>query len=173
MVEPHKIFNKDKALEYLLEQYGDSVKKLAYTYVKDWSLAEDIAQEVFLTSYRNWDSFRGECSYKTWLFKITVNKCKDTYKTKWFNVQHLFETLSFKLKSTSSTEQEVILKSESRELSEHVLQLPIKYREIIILFYYEELKIKEIQELTGLKVDTIKSRLKRGKEKLRQMYRGE
>ncbi|MFE8701607.1 sigma-70 family RNA polymerase sigma factor [Cytobacillus sp. FJAT-54145] len=173
MIEPSKIYNKDIALEYLLQEYGDSVKKLAYTYVKDWSIAEDIAQEVYITSYKHWDQFRGECSYKTWLFKITVNKCKDTYKSKWFNVQGLLENISFKLKSTASTEHEVLLRSEARELSEYVLQLPIKYREIIILFYYEELKIVEIQELTGLNPSTIKSRLYRGKEKLRHMYGGE
>lgn len=173
MIKSEQQINKDQALEYLLSEYGDSVKKLAYTYVKDWQLAEDIAQEVFLASYKKWDHFRGECSYKNWLYKITVNKCKDTFRSKWFNIHSFIETISYTLKSPSSTENEVVLKSEARELSENVLRLPVKYREVLILHYYEGLKIREISDLTGEKPDTVKSRLKRAKEKLRLMYGGE
>ena len=67
-----------------------------------------------------------------------------------------------------SMEEQVISKFEDIELSKKVLALPTKYREIIIMFYYEELKMKEIQTLTNLNVDTIKTRLRRGKQLLQK-----
>lgn len=73
-----------------------------------------------------------------------------------------------------SPEDQVINKLEDMELSQKVLALPTKYREIIILFYYEQLKMKEIEALTHLNVDTIKTRLRRGKKILqKKMERGE
>ncbi|WP_456275989.1 sigma-70 family RNA polymerase sigma factor [Bacillus sp. AK128] len=165
--------NKEAVLEAIIYEYAERIKKLAYTYVKNWSTAEDITQEVFLSVYNNLDSFRWDCSMKTWLFKITRNKCMDVLQNRWFGVQLIFETVATRFKSNVSTEDTVLLRSEARELSENVLNLPVKYREIIILFYYEEQKITEIHELTGIKIDTIKSRLKRGKERLKQMYGGE
>ncbi|MBN8202584.1 MULTISPECIES: sigma-70 family RNA polymerase sigma factor [Bacillaceae] len=163
----------DINIEILVNKYGKDIKKLAYMYVKDWGKAEDITQEVFIICYKKLHLFRGDSSYKTWLYKITVNKCKDELKRKSFWQFRLAEKLKDHVpKSERSTEEQVITKSEDQELSDNVLSLPIKYREVIILFYYEGLKIKEIHELTGLNIDTIKTRLSRSKGLLRKMYEG-
>jgi RNA polymerase sigma-70 factor, ECF subfamily len=163
----------DINIEILVNKYGKDIKKLAYMYVKDWGKAEDITQEVFIICYKKLHLFRGDSSYKTWLYKITVNKCKDELKRKSFWQLRLADKLKYHVpKSERSTEEQVITKSEDQELSDNVLSLPIKYREVIILFYYEGLKIKEIHELTGLNIDTIKTRLSRSKGLLRKMYEG-
>lgn len=163
----------DINIETLVNEYGKDIKILAFTYVKDWGKAEDITQEVFLICYKKLHLFRGDSSYKTWLYKITVNKCKDELKKKGFWQFRLAEKLKYHLpQSERSTEEQVITTSEEQELSKNVLSLPVKYREVIILFYYEELKIKEIHDLTGLNIETIKTRLSRAKKLLRKMQEG-
>ncbi|TFI47373.1 RNA polymerase factor sigma C, partial [Diaphorobacter sp. DS2] len=92
---------------------------------------KDITQEVFIICYKKLHLFRGDSSYKTWLYKITVNKCKDELKRKSFWQFRLAEKLKDHVpKSERSTEEQVITKSEDQELSDNVLSLPIKYREV-------------------------------------------
>jgi RNA polymerase sigma-70 factor, ECF subfamily len=155
----------------LIEAYWVSVKKLAFTYVKDWVLAEDITQEVFIRCYKNLNLFRGDSSYKTWLYRVTVNRCKDELKSKWFKTLWIFEEVKDKVgKNVVSAEQSFLIKNEESYLSELVLSLPVKYREVLILFYYEELKLEEIQSLLNLNMSTIKTRLRRGKMALKKVY---
>jgi RNA polymerase sigma factor (sigma-70 family) len=75
--EGRQFSNKDDILIYLINEYGTMVKRLAFSYVKDKSLAEDFSQEVFIAAYKNLDSFKGESSYKTWIYRITINRSKD------------------------------------------------------------------------------------------------
>ncbi|WP_312097217.1 sigma-70 family RNA polymerase sigma factor [Niallia sp.] len=167
--------SKEELLRELIELYAESIKRLAYTYVKNWSAAEDITQEVFIKCYENIEGFRGDSSYKTWLYKITRNKCKDYLKSKWYRSFFPTDFMQERIGNNEfSTEEQALNKLEDIELSQKVLALPTKYREIIILFYYEQLKMKEIEALTHLNVDTIKTRLRRGKKLLqKKMERGE
>jgi RNA polymerase sigma-70 factor, ECF subfamily len=164
---------KEETLEFLVDGYWINVKKLAYTYVKDWALAEDITQEVFIKCYNNIERFRGDSSYKTWLYKITVNRCKDEFKSKWYHTFSLLDRVREKTaKSSISAEQSFLEKDQRQELYELVLALPMKYREVIILFYYEELGLEEIHNLLETNVNTVKTRLKRGKVLLKNMVVG-
>lgn len=79
--EPIHYLNREEKLKWLMKTYGNDVIRIAYTYVKQKQLAEDVAQDVFLKCYEKMDSFRNESSYKTWLISITVNKCKDVLKS--------------------------------------------------------------------------------------------
>lgn len=164
---------KEETLEFLVDDYWISVKKLAYTYVKDWALAEDITQEVFIKCYNNIERFRGDSSYKTWLYKITVNRCKDEFKSKWYRTLNFLDGVKDKTaKSSISAEQSFFEKDERQEFYELVLALPMKYREVIILFYYEELSLEEIHSLIEININTVKTRLKRGKLLLKNMVVG-
>ncbi|TRZ40577.1 sigma-70 family RNA polymerase sigma factor [Niallia circulans] len=167
--ESHLDRNEDN-LKELIDLYAESIKMLAYTYVRNWSAAEDITQDVFIKCYEKMNEFRGESSHKTWLYKITRNKCKDYLKSKWYRAFIPTDFTKEKLVTSNefSVEDRVITKLDDLELSLKVLALPTKYREIIILFYYEELKIKEIENLTNLNISTIKTRLRRGKQILQK-----
>lgn len=163
--------SKDEQLKLLIDDYASYINRLAYLYVKDWSIAEDITQDVFLKCYEKMDTFRGDSSYKTWLYKITVNKCKDYLKSKWYRSILPTEYIKDVLLTTNRTpEQQVVANDEKHALAQLVLSLPGKYREVIILFYYEQLNIKEIAEITGIKQETIKTRLQRGKRMLQTKY---
>jgi RNA polymerase sigma-70 factor, ECF subfamily len=163
----------EETLETLVDEYWISVKKLAYTYVKDWALAEDITQEVFIKCYNNLGHFRGDSSYKTWLYKITVNRCRDEFRSKWYRTLNFLDSAMGKTVNTSiSAEQSFLEEDERQEFYELVLSLPLKYREVIILFYYEEMSLDEIHNLLETNINTVKTRLKRGKFYLKNMVEG-
>lgn len=160
-------YSKENLLESLIDDYGTELKRIAFLYVKDQALAEDIIQEVFISCYHHLDSFRGESSYKTWLIRITVNKSKDALKS-WSFRNFIFKAeVEPKLFDSNTPEYITVMEMDKRELIQEVLKLPIKLREVIILFYYKDLSVGEIGDVLQLNENTIKSRLSRAREKLK------
>lgn len=171
-IEVSRDCSKEERLEWLMKAYGDDITRLAYTYMKHKQLSEDIAQEVFIKCYEHLDNFRNESSYKTWLYRITVNLCKDKLKSWSYRNIVLTEFFS-KIKSTSqSPELELVGQEDKRLLSEKILALPVRYRELIILYYYEELSYNQIADLLDLRLQTIKSRLHRARLLLKSQWKG-
>jgi RNA polymerase sigma-70 factor, ECF subfamily len=155
---------EEQRFELLLDEYGEKLTRLAYTYVKDWGKAEDIVQDTFLSFYAKQDQFRGDCSLKNWLFKLTINRCKDYLKSSAYK-RLIFGTILDKWMPTtnSSPELKLIVKNDYDELATHIMNLPIKYRECIIFYYQEELSVAEISEMLQEKEATIKTRLHRAR----------
>lgn len=168
---PNTQLSNEERLISLMEQYGASLNKLAFTYLKDWARSEDVVQEVFMSCYKNLDDFREESAYRTWLYRITVNQCIDIIRKKnlldYFSIKELKE---YFIKKDNSAENEMLKKNDEHDLAKHVMSLPLKYREVVVLFYYEDLSINEISLITNINVQTIKTRLKRAKEQLKKSY---
>ncbi len=159
---------RDKWFENIMDQYGDRLTKLSYNYLKDWNLAEDIVQDVFITCYKKYDKMSEVVSFKAWIYRITINKCKDMLKSSLFKKVIINPDLFKRIISSEVTpEMRVMKKNEEEYLSICVLELPLKYREVITLFYYEELPIDEISELLKIKRNTVKTRLSRARLKLK------
>jgi RNA polymerase sigma-70 factor, ECF subfamily len=162
--------DKDELLERAMDEYGQAVLYMAYSYVKDHGLAEDIAQEVFVKFYGKMDSFRGESSLKTWLMRITINQCKD-YLKRWDTRKILFTNkVSELIQEHGNPESKAIDGEKRSELHLKLLKLPVKYREVLFLHYYQELKVNEMAEVLELNPSTVKTRLKVGRERLYRMY---
>ncbi|MEH7514259.1 sigma-70 family RNA polymerase sigma factor [Gottfriedia acidiceleris] len=159
----------EQLLVWLMEEYGDTIVRLAYTYVKQKQVAEDIAQEVFISCYNGLDRFQKKASYKTWLYRITINKCKD-YVGSW-SYKHIRykDFLSILMKETL-VPSEVKELEENRGIFNKTLALPIKLREVIILHYYEDLSINEISESLAINSNTVKTRLHRARKKLKGFF---
>ncbi|MDA6130805.1 sigma-70 family RNA polymerase sigma factor, partial [Escherichia coli] len=146
--EPLNDLNREEKLKWLMKTYGNDVIRIAYTYLKQQQLAEDVSQDVFIKCYEKMDSFRNESTYKTWLIKITVNKCKDVLKS--WSFRNLYITDFFRPKQAYSTIEQQYFSIEEDELfSKQVIALPVKLREVIILYYYQEFSIDEISDLLG------------------------
>lgn len=64
--------NRDAWLEFIMDEYGERLTKLAYNYVKDWKLAEDIVQDVFIACYRNYDKIDEVISFKSWIYRLLL-----------------------------------------------------------------------------------------------------
>ena len=160
--------SKDELLTWLMEEYGDMVIRLAFTYVKQKQLAEDLSQEVFISCYHHLEAFQNKSSYKTWIYRITVNKCKDMLRSwSYKNITYKDYLVSMFKTGSISTEAKVVDAQEREAIFEQVLNLPVKLREVIILFYYEELSIHEIADTLNLNDNTVKTRLRRGRNTLK------
>jgi RNA polymerase sigma-70 factor, ECF subfamily len=156
----------------LMDLYGRQLLNLAYTYCKDWGMAEDIVQEVFLNVYRKMDGFEGQSSYKTWLYAITINKSKD-FLRKPLRRESLLQRVMQRMNPLQPTPEEVVMgKANQQGLASEVMSLPFKYREMIILHYYEELSVMEAAEILNIPHSTAKTRLQRGRKLLRKQLEG-
>ncbi len=151
----------DEQLIVLMNEYGDSVLRMCYVYLKDYQLAEDMAQETFIKVYQHYEEFQNRSSVKTWILKIAINLCRNQMRTHWWKYrseQELLETGAEEYYD-SSLDSQVILAE--------IAKLPVKYREVILLYYYQELAILEIANLLNEKESTIKARLVRARKKLK------
>ncbi|MBW8351294.1 sigma-70 family RNA polymerase sigma factor [Bacillus sp. IITD106] len=170
-IEPPYYLNREDKLKWLMRVYGNDVIRLAYTYLKQKQLAEDVAQDVFIKCYEKMDTFRNDSTYKTWIIKITVNRCKDVLKS-WSFKNLLFTNYIENKKVDSSIERKLYGDEENQVLSQQIMELPIKLREVIILYYYQEFTLEEISILLKVKPNTIKTRLHRARLSLKKLLVG-
>lgn len=160
--------NIEDVIDEIMKRYGQEILQLVYSYVNNKAVAEDLTQEIFIKCYKAYPTFNKKSKLRTWLWRIAINHSKD-YLRSWYNKNVIIaEEESTKASSNwEGIEQTVIQKDEDHRLVSAVMNLPIKYREVIYLFYYEELMIKEIALLIEEKESTVKTRLRRAKELLK------
>ncbi|EMR06460.1 RNA polymerase sigma factor CnrH [Bhargavaea cecembensis DSE10] len=151
----------------LVRQHADELKRIAYIYVHDRAECEDIVQEVFISCYKNLGNFRQESEYKTWLIRITINKCKDHHR-KWSFRNLVYKPVIGLFKTGPSAEEKLMGRHHSQEMIGRISALPAKYKEILILYYYQDMDVSEIAEVLELNVSTVKTRLQRGRESLKR-----
>lgn len=158
---------KEVWLENLMNDYGDQLSKLAYSYLKDWGKSQEIVQDVFLTCYNQYNTYEEIQSPKAWIYRITINRCKDFLKSSWDRRMVLNNQLFLFVQSKEPSPDLASLQKEGDlELVRAVLDLPIKYREAIHLYYYEDLSIPEMESLLNINQNTVKTRLRRGRKLL-------
>lgn len=165
-----------EALQQTIETYFSTLYKIAFLQLKNAEDAEDVVQEVFFRYMKSDVVFENREHEKAWFIKVTLNCCRKIWNSAWFRHRGILpEDLKLDRAALGEETEENYLKDErSRELLQAVWKLPDKYREVIHLFYYEELSVKEIAEIVGKKESTITSRLTRGrnilKKKLQEEY---
>lgn len=153
-------------IEQLIHTYGDYLFRVAFIYTKDERAAEEVVQDVFMKFYQTSHRFDERSSIKTYLTKMTVNRSHD-YLRSW---KHRTFSLLEQLTGTSrGADYRVMQKEERGEITNAVLRLPVKYREVLLLYYYEDLKVNEVAEFLQVPISTVKTRLQRGREKLKQV----
>ncbi len=168
MTDEKMLDEKEQKIDQLMHEYSDDILHLVYTYVKNRATAEDLAQEIFIKCYEKLNQFNQQATIKTWLYRIASNHCKD-YLRSW---HYRKITLSNKIldyipSKSKQVEEEIITNSEENSLTNAVMNLPLKYREVVFLHYYEELTLTEISKITTVNINTIKTRLKRARELLK------
>ncbi|MCT6923505.1 MULTISPECIES: sigma-70 family RNA polymerase sigma factor [Metasolibacillus] len=151
----------------LATEYVDVLFRVAYTYVKNEQLAEDIVQDVFLKAFERQEQFRGEANYKTYLIKMTINRSHDMLRS--WSYRHIVvsDVITNLFRFGKSAEDVVILANDNAELAKIILTLKPKYREVIFLYYYHDYDVNEIANLLQLSVNTIKTRLIRARNQLK------
>ena len=159
-------FDREKRLEELVGRYQTPLLHMCYLYLCDKSLAEDALQEIFLKIYRNMERFRGECSEKTWVMKIAVNTCYSMNHSGWSHFFNRHVTPEMMPDETVQTDDE------DKQLVSAVAGLPLKLREVILLYYFQNLKVNEIADALGITQSSVSGRLKRGRDRLKMMLEG-
>jgi RNA polymerase sigma-70 factor (ECF subfamily) len=147
---------QESMIENAVTEYTQMVLNIAFTYTKNSYDAEDIAQEVFLALYRNMWKISSKEYMKAWLIRVTINKSKNYMKTAWI-----------RKRSDMTDIQQGMPKRETGDLLNAVLSLDEKYKIPIYLMYYEGYSIKEISQILKTKPATIGTRLKRGRDILK------
>jgi len=161
----------DKDFEALMKEYEKELRGLAYKYVRDWIIVEDIMQEVFIKVFLKLDSFEQRSSIRSWLYTITYNQCIDHFRSKCDKYTLLTENPEkIKVTQTEPAEIEALQRFEHNCLYQTVHSLPIQFKEPIILFYFKQYSYNEICELLNEKIGVIKSRLFRGRRLLKEKY---
>ena len=163
---------EELALVELMHLYGDYLLRMAFLLLKDHQTAEEAVQDTFLIAFEKISQLENEAVLKSWLTTITMNRCREQMrKWNWKSIFLNFDIIErFNESETSPGPEDNLLEVEwNQHITTAIQQLDYKYREVITLFYFNELKITEIAALTGSKENTVKSRLKRGKQQLKQI----
>ena len=155
-------------LEDFIYKHGEELLRLAYTYVKKHDIAEDIVQDVLLKAFEQQDQFLGKASYKTYLYRMTINRCYDYFRSWSYRNTILTDGFSKIMKKQPFHSDEA-----STHVGECILQLPIKYREVLILYYYKDFTQEGISALLSISVNTVKTRMVRGRERLKKLLKEE
>lgn len=160
-----RVENADRAAlnhraEVLLDQYGDRVLRLAYSYLHNQSDAEEVLQDTFLQYLRTAPELKGPEHEKAWLLHVAANLSKNR--------------LAYNRVRSTDALSETLAAEERPDLSfvwEAVKALPVKYREVLHLYHYEGYSTAEIARLLGRKESTVRSDLHRGRARLKDVLK--
>lgn len=147
--------------------YESELLRLCCVCLRDAVLAEDAVQETFIKAYKGLDAFRGECDEKTWLYRIAINVCRSMLRGTWFH--HVDRTVSLERVQAVAP----MSPCEDLALRDGILSLPRKYREVILLYYYEDMKLTDIGKALGVSAVSVSRRLKKARKLLKDMLEGD
>ncbi len=150
----------------LLKRHKDKVRNIIYITLTNSDLVDDIAQEVFITVYRNLKNFRFESQFTTWIYRITINKCKDHLRKK--NIRRIFLPLNDEVEEPvfESVNEDSDIKQIVRDT---IAALPDKLRIPLVLKDIEGFSYQEIAESMDCEIGTVKSRIFRAREALKKL----
>jgi RNA polymerase sigma-70 factor (ECF subfamily) len=164
----------EQACEELVRQYQDRVFALIYRITGDAERVEDIAQEVFLRAFRSLKKFRGGSSFYTWLYRITVNTTLNALRASSRRQETSLEALDGlegPVDPGADPVEAAAHRQVARRVKEAIDQLDEQYRAIVYLREIQGLSYEEIAEVVALPVGTVKSRLFRARQNLKELLK--
>jgi RNA polymerase sigma-70 factor, ECF subfamily len=166
----------DGCFEELVRRYQRPIAAYVYRMIGDYESALDLTQEIFIKVYNSLRRYRSEFKFSTWIYKIAHNSAVDHLRRTSTREQSLIsgtesDTFELPIESNRLTpEQESERKERRGEIESVIRTLPGNYRELIILRHSQDLTYEEIVEVTGLPLGTVKNRLFRAREMMRQQF---
>lgn len=147
----------DQQFVPLAQRYMDTIFRIAYSYLRSQADADDVTQDVLIQLYKTETAFESDDHLKHWLIRVTVNRCKNIFRSPWRKVEDIADyenSLTFDA-------------PEHRELFDAVMALDKRYRLPVLLYYYEGYSQKEIAGLLDIPEETVRTRLFRARGKLK------
>ena len=157
------ITDTNQYLEYLIEEYSDTIYRLAMSRTRSKEISEDVYQEVFLRLAKKLPEFESKEHEKAWLIRVTINCSKNMLSSK-----HLKYNTELKENDNIILDEDDV----KNDVYYAVAELPLKYRTVIHLFYYEGYKIDEMSTILDANVNTVKSWLSRARAQLKTKIEG-
>ena len=154
-------YDHEAILTHMVETYEVLLFRTCYMYLRDRDLAEDAVQETFLKAYRALHTFRGDCSEKTWLMRIAVNVCRDITRSMW--MRFVDRRVSLDLLPEPAQEYD---NWNSLDLARAIMKLPVKLKEVVLLYFYHDMTMREISEALGVSASVVSKRIKQACSKL-------
>jgi RNA polymerase sigma-70 factor (ECF subfamily) len=158
--------NREERLNRMVWQYEKDLIRICSIYLRDASLAQDAVQETFLRAYKNMSAFRGDSGEKTWLIQIAMNVCKDFRKSAWYRfVDRRVSLEHLPIPSAPPSLEHMTLTAE-------IMRLPRKHMEVVMLYFYERMTIREIAKVLGISQSAVSQRLSKAKSRLHDVLEG-
>jgi len=146
----------DDYISRLIHKYSDMVLRLSLTYVKNIFDAQDMCQNVFIKILKRKEAFVDSEHEKAWIIRVTINECKDFLRSPWKKRFCRMDEAALPIKDKNN-----------KQVVSLVLELPMKYRSVMYLYYFENYSTSEIAKLLNRKDATIRTQLKRARELLK------
>ncbi len=161
------------ALEALLKLYEKRVYNIAYRYMNNEADAYDMAQEALIKVYRGIRSFKGQSAFSSWVYRLTVNTCLDGLRKRRkvpLSLDHVLENgASFEAGAGDSPEQCALSLESAEDIQRAINSLSDDHRQVVVLRDINGLTYEEIAYSLDISVGTVKSRLNRGRQRLREL----
>ena len=152
-----------KEYELITTVYLDNVYRVALSGCRNPADAEDVTQNTFIKLWERKESFEDLEHARKWLIRVAVNECHSLWRTPWRKKTAYLEELP---------KEPSFSMGEHSELYYAVLELPVKYRQVVHLYYFEEYSVKEIAGLLNLSETAVQTRLLRARQKLKETLKG-
>ncbi len=168
IAETGPVCNTEEMFDRLVMEYQIPLKKMCFMYLRDMALAEDAVQETFLKIYKGLNDFREESSLKTWVMRIGMNTCRDMLRSAW--LRHTDRRIQ--PEELQIPEEADPGKEEADALGQAIMKLPPRYKDVILLYYYQDMSQEETAEALRTSVSSVSRRLKHARGKLRDILKG-
>ena len=152
-----EVIMEEQTFRQAVEDHRDVVFRIALTYLRDRADADDVAQDVFLKLLKSDAQFESWEHLRRWLIRVTINECKSLFRKPWRRVEDI-ENLADSLSAAQD---------ETKAVLSDVMRLPERFRVPIVLYYYLGFSTSEIAELLHVPAATVRTRLARGRSKLK------
>lgn len=162
---------REQRMTQWVESYADDIKKVCFIYLADHSQAEDALQDTFLKAWKNIQAYerKGIENDKAWLMRIAINVCRDYHRSGWF--RHIDKRQDMD-DITARYASQYVHDPADHDLAMEICRLPAKYKQIVLLYYYQGMNMRDVASALGIPVSTVQRRLKKAESLLKAELMG-
>ena len=162
---------KTEAFNFLVERYEEILLRYGKRFLFNHENIKDVVQDVFIKAYENIQSFDSSRRFSPWIYRIAHNNFINIIKKNKREPYTFFDTdVIFSFASEEETVSGAEREERKKEVEKYLKEIKLKYREILVLFYFEEKDYREISDILNIPISTVGVRLKRGREEIKKKY---
>ena len=160
--------DREQRLAEWIEEYSDSILRTCFLYLSDLGQAEDVMQDTWIKAWKHMSDYdqNGYTNEKAWLLRIAINTCKDYRRSAWFRHMDRKRALD------ELPPQLVAVEPEDHTLTLIIMDLPDRYKQVLLLYYFQGLTMLETARALGISQSTVQRRLKKAEELLKVSLEG-